>query len=98
MPEYAQIILGIGIMLVVILLTRRFHGWKIKRALWFIIDDLKSKGAIDPQTAVYLPYAKRNVLRIGLKDHRPTALQSLVVDKIVGISEDGRYYLADRRV
>jgi len=96
MSETAQIVIGILIMLVVILLTRRFHAWKIKRAYLFIVEDLKSKGAFDAKSAVDLPYGRRNLLRIGLKDHRPTALKSLVLDKIVGITEDGKYYLIDR--
>ncbi|MEE4265607.1 MAG: hypothetical protein V2I56_23175 [Desulfobacteraceae bacterium] len=93
MSETIQIIMGIGIMLIVIILTRRFHAWKIKKAYLFIVEDLKAKGAFDPKSAVDLPYGRRNLLRIGLKDHRPTALKSLVLDKIVGISEDGKYYL-----
>ncbi|MGD9135885.1 MAG: hypothetical protein PVH42_03955 [Desulfobacterales bacterium] len=93
MSETVQIIMGIGILLIVIILTRRFHVWKIKKAYLFIIEDLKAKGAFDVQSAVELPYGRRNILRIGLKDHRPTALKSLVMDNIVGISEDGKYYL-----
>ena len=93
MSETIQIIMGIGIMLIVIILTRRFHAWKIKKAYLLIIEDLKAQGAVDPQSAVDLPYGRRNVLKIGLKDHRPTALKSLVLDKIVGITEDGKYYL-----
>lgn len=93
MSETVQIIMGIGILLIVIILTRRFHVWKIKKAYLFIIEDLKTKGAFDVKSAVDLPYGRRNMLRIGLKDHRPTALKSLVMDKIVGISEDGKYYL-----
>ena len=93
MSETVQIIMGIGILLIVIILTRRFHVWKIKKAYLFIIEDLKAKGAFDVKSAVELPYGRRNILRIGLKDHRPMALKSLVMDNIVGISEDGKYYL-----
>ena len=96
MSETVQIILGICIMLAVLSLTRKYHGWKIKQAYLHIIEDLKAKGARDPQSAVELPYSRRNVLRIGLKDHRPMALKSLVFEKIVGISEDGKYYLLDK--
>ena len=93
MSETVKIAMGVGILLGVIVLTRRYHAWKIKRAYLFIIEDLKTKGAFDPKSAVDLPYGRRNVLRIGLKDHRPTALKSLVLEKIIGISEDGKYYL-----
>ena len=93
MSETVQIIMGIGIMLAVIVLTRRYHAWKIKKAYLSIIEDLKAKGALDLMSAVDLPYGRRKILRIGLKDHRPTALKSLVLDKIIGVSEDGKYYL-----
>ena len=96
MSETVQIIMGICIMVAVLALTRKYHAWKIKQAYLFIIEDLKARGARNPQSAVELPYGRRNVLRIGLKDHRPTALKSLVLDKIVAISEDGKYYLLDK--
>ena len=96
MSETVQIIIGICILLVVIALTRKFHGWKIKRAYLLIIKDLKAKGARDPKSAVKLPYDRRSIFRIGLKDHRTTALKSLVLDNIVEMSEDGRYYLFDK--
>ena len=91
-----QIVVGICIMLAVLTLTRRYHGWKMKQAYLFIIEDLKAKGARNPQSAVELPYARRNVLAIGLRDHRPTALKALILEKMVGISEDGKYYLLDK--
>ena len=96
MSETVQIIMGICILLVVIALTRSYHGWKIKQAYLRVIEDLKTRGAFDPESAVDLPYGRRNILKIGMKDHRPTALKSLVLDKIVGISADGRYYLIDK--
>ena len=96
MSETVQIIMGICILLVVLTLTRSYHGWKIKRAYLLVIEDLKARGAFDPGSAVNLPYGRRSILSIGMKDHRPTALKSLVLDKIVGISEDGRYYLIDK--
>ena len=96
MSETVQIAIGICILLGVFVLTRRYHAWQVKRAFQFIIEDLKTKGAMNPKTAVDLPYCRRNVLG-GLKDHRPTALKSLVLERIVGISEDGKYYLLDKR-
>ena len=95
MSETVQIAMGICIMLGVIVLTRRYHAWKIKKAFLSIIEDLKKKSALNPESAVDLPYGRRNILRMGLKDHRPTALKSLVREKIIGISEDGKYYLLD---
>ena len=96
MSETVQIVIGICILLAVIALTRSYHGWKIKQAYLLVIEDLKAMGALVPESAVDLPYGRRNILRIGLKDHRPTALKSLVLDNMIGISEDGKYYLIDK--
>ena len=98
MPETTELILSLLILGAAIVLTRQFHAWKIKRAYLTIIEDLKSKGALAPETATNLPYAQRHALRIGLRDHRPAALKSLITENIVGITDDGRYYLLNRRV
>jgi hypothetical protein len=96
MSETIQIIMGICILMAILVLTRKYHGWKIKRAYLYIVEDLKANNAMDPESAVELPYGRKNILRMGRKDHRPTALKSLVLDNIVGISEDGKYYLSDK--
>jgi hypothetical protein len=93
MSETNELIIGIGVMVAAIMLARTYHGWRIKRAYILIIEDLKAKGALTPETAVALPYAPKGPIQIGLKDHRKTALKSLVRDNLVGVSEDGRYYL-----
>jgi hypothetical protein len=46
MSEATKLILGIGSLILVILLTRKYHAWRIKRAYMFIIDDLKNKNAL----------------------------------------------------
>jgi hypothetical protein len=98
MGETGEIIIGIFLLGAVILLTRQFHGWKIKRAYLTIIEDLKRKGAHTPETAIHLPYAGRSPLRFGSRDHRPTALKGLIAENFVGITEDGRYYILDSKV
>jgi len=98
MSETYEIIIGFGVLIVVIALTRIYHAWKSKRACFNIIEDLKTKAAFTPESAVELPYARRNVLRIGIRDHRPAAINQLVLDNIVGRSDDGRYYLKATRV
>lgn len=98
MGETGEIITGILIIGAVILLTRQFHAWKIKRAYLTIIEDLKSQGAHTPETAIHLPYARRSPLRFGVRDHRPTAMKGLISENFVGITEDGRYYILDRQV
>jgi len=57
MSETTELILGIAALIAVITLTRKYHAWRIKRALIFIIDDLKNKGAYSARSAVDLPYA-----------------------------------------
>ena len=98
MNETTQLILSIGALIVVIALTRRYHAWRIKRAFIHIIDDLKNKGAYSAHSAVDLPYAKRNLLRMGLRQHHPQALNNLIIQNIVAKTEDGRYYLVQQNI
>ena len=96
MSDTTELILGIGALIVVIALTRKYHAWRFKRAFTFIIDDLKNKGAYSAHSAVDLPYAKRNLLRMGLRQHHPQALDNLILENIVAKTEDGRYYLVHK--
>ena len=98
MSETTELILGIGALIVVITLTRKYHAWRFKRAYVFIIDDLKNKGAYSAHSAVDLPYAKRNLLKMGLRQHHPQALDYLILENIVVKTEDGRYYLNPRNI
>jgi len=98
MTETGEIIISVLIFGAAILFTRQFHAWKIKRAYLSIIEDLKSQGALTPDTAINLPYSQRSLIKFGLRDHRPTALKALVNENIVGITEDRRYYILDSRV
>jgi hypothetical protein len=93
MSETTQLVVSIAALIAVIALTRKYHAWRIKRAYIFIIDDLKNKGAYSVSSAVDLPYAKRNLLRMGLRQHQPQALDHLIMQNIVAKTEDGRYYL-----
>ena len=98
MPEYTQMFIVICILFVVVMLTRKFNAWKIKRAYFSIVKDIKAKKALDSQTAVDLSYARRPTFRVGLRDYRPIALEHLVQDDIVGVTDDGKYYLKDKNV
>jgi len=93
MTETTQIVVAFVLLILVFLLTRVGVVWRLRRAAVHIIKDLQNVGALDPASAVALPYAKRDFLRIGLRDFRPKALQSLVQEGIVGMTENGRYYL-----
>ena len=98
MSETMELIVGIAALIAVITLTRRYHAWRFKRAYIFIINDLKNKGAHSAHSAVELPYARRNLLKMGLRQHHPQALEHLIMENIVGTSEDGRYYLKNAGV
>jgi hypothetical protein len=98
MSETYEIIIGIFVLIAVIALTRIYHAWKSQRACLYIIEDLKAKAAFRPESAVDLPYAQRSVMRIGIRDHRPAAMNQLVLDNIVGRCDDGRYFLKAREL
>ena len=98
MSETTELILGIAALIVVITLTRKYHAWRFKRAYIFIIDDLKNKGAYSAHSAVELPYTKRNLLRMGTRQHHPQALDHLIMENIVAKTEDGHYYLVQKNI
>ena len=98
MSDKIELILSIGALIVVILLTRTYHTWRSKKAYLFIIDDLKKKGAYSAHSAVSLPYAENNILRMGLRQHHPQVLEHLILQKIVAKTEDRRYYLTQPNI
>jgi hypothetical protein len=65
----------------------------MKRACTSIIKDLERRHAFDPASAAGLPYATVDWLKIGLRDFRPKALASLVLNGIAAKTADGKYYL-----
>jgi len=93
MPDAARIILLILIFIIVYILTRKYHAWKLKLTYISIIKDLERQGATEPSSAVELPYAKMGVFRFGMRDYRPKAIEHLILSNIVGMTENGRYYL-----
>jgi len=98
MSEAMQIIIGIGFLLCLIVLSRRFMAWRIRKAFFLIIADLKQKEAFDTQSAVDLPYAKSRLLKIGLRDYRPMAIKQLIQENVVGFTPEGKYYLIKRDI
>jgi hypothetical protein len=96
MSETTQFIWGICLLAVVYVLTRRYHTWRMGRAYRLIIQDLRHKGAFDPSSAVRLPYVTQSMFRVGMKDYRPKALEYLLTNSIIGMTESGGYYLIKR--
>ncbi len=76
-------------------LALRVTGWKMKKAGDIILRDLRQKKALDPASAVELPYAKSSLFHVGLRDYRPQALQELIKQDVVRFLEGGRYYLRE---
>ncbi|MGE5841956.1 MAG: hypothetical protein ACM335_06745 [Deltaproteobacteria bacterium] len=93
MADAMQITLGILFLILVFILTRYGITWRIKRAGRRIINDLERLGALSPATAVELPYMKQHLIKIGMRDFKPTAMQSLIEAGIVGKAGEGKYYL-----
>lgn len=96
MPEFVQIIVGIIFLVLVFIGTRVFVGWKMRRAAMGIIKDLESKEAFNAESAVELPYAKKDWLKIGMRDYRPKTLQALLTAGILGMTPEGRYFILKR--
>jgi hypothetical protein len=93
MPESMQILIGITCVCLVSVLAMLGTGWWTKRICLSIIRELEEKGAINAKTAVSLPYDKVNYFKIGYRDYRPKALESLIISEIVIKTFDGQYYL-----
>ena len=93
MSETAQITVGLLFLLAVFAATRFGIHWRMKRACTYIVKDLERRHAHDPASAAGLPYATMDWLKLGLRDFRPKALTSLVLNGIAGKTPDGKYYL-----
>lgn len=98
MSEKIELFFGLIGLLLVIAITRRYHAWRIRRSYRHVVDDLKAADAVSEQTAVDLPYSGKNLMRIGLRDHRKMALNHLTMDRIVGMTREGRYYLIEKDI
>jgi hypothetical protein len=93
MPESIQIIIGILSVLIVYVLVMLGTGWWTKRICLMIIKELEERGALNASTAVALPYDKSINFKIGYRDYRPKALESLVLSEVVCKTFNGQYYL-----
>jgi hypothetical protein len=97
MPHWVQIVIGICFLIAAFALSRLIVAWQLKRAAHFIIEDLEAKKALDPNSAVELPYAKVEMFRLGMRDYRPRVLEYMVAEGGIGRTADNRYYLIMRR-
>jgi len=93
MSETIQIILGIFFLIGIYILSRLGVAWRVRRASGVIIRDLERRAAFDPGSAAELPYGKADCFRVGVRDFRPKALESLIQSGIVDKTKSGNYYL-----
>jgi len=96
MSETFQIVLGFLFLVAVFVLTRYIIVWKLRRASGYIVRDLEKQEALDPVTAVDLPYTKQDLLRIGMRNYHAKAIEFMVSEGVVGKTEGGKYYLRVR--
>lgn len=98
MPDTIKIIIVFAVMLVLLFYARKYRAMQMQKAGISIINDLKSKGALDPSSAVELPYARRNFFRVGFRDDRPRLIRQMVQMGLVGVTENGRFYLNESQL
>lgn len=94
----AQVLILIIIFIMVLVLSKKIVASQMIKAFQFIIRDLRSRGALAPETAVDLQYAKRSLIRFGLRDYRPKILIQLVQNQMVGVTEEGKYFLNESKL
>jgi hypothetical protein len=95
MSETVKVILMVLLTMGAFILSRYMAGWQMKKAGEFIVRDLQKNKAFDPESAVELPYCKKRMFRLGLRDYRPMAIQQLVKQDVVRIREGEKYYLRE---
>ncbi|MBN2125450.1 MAG: hypothetical protein JW821_14215 [Deltaproteobacteria bacterium] len=98
MIDEAKFVLALAVLIGVYLLTRRVNGWRAAKALNGVIRDLRREEAFAPSSAIALPYAKVGLFSLGMRDFRPRAVQTLLASGIVGMTQEGKYYLKERSV
>lgn len=86
------------ILFAVYILARMIKTWRAGRACRGIIRELEVREAYDSESAVVLQDVQRSLLRAGLRNFRPEGLQMLLLNNVVGITQDGKYYLKDKQV
>jgi hypothetical protein len=98
MSDFTQLFLVICVLFIFVFLARKLNAWKVKRAYFSIVRDIKAKKAFDANSAIDLAYARKPSFSVGMRDFRPIALEHLIQDNIVGVTDDGKFYLKDKTV
>ncbi len=98
MSDAVPIILLVIILFAVYFLVRTVKTWRAGRACRDIIRELETRGACDPESAVDLNGVHKSFLSIGVRNFRPEGMQILLLNGLVEITRDGKYYLKDKQV
>ena len=97
MSENAQIFIGIIVLIIVYILTRKVHAWQMRRAYVKVLKDLEQQEAFDHASAVELPYANVGLFRLGTRDYRPKVVKYMTQTGVAVMTPEGRYYLRERQ-
>ena len=97
MEQTVQIILACFILVFAFIISRRILAYKMMKAYNAIMSELEEKGAFNPESAAELHGLNRYPLRFGLRDYRPKVLQQLLVGGIIGMNEEGAYFIQKKR-
>lgn len=95
MSETVKIGLMVLLTIGAFIFSRWITGWQMNKAGASIIRDLKEKKAFDAESAVALPYCKRRMFRLGMKDHRPRVMEQLIKHDVVRMLTGEKYYLCE---
>lgn len=98
MSEAASVIFLLIILIAVFFLARMVKTWRAGQACRRIMRELEEKGAYEPASAVELHDVQRSFLHVGMRNFRPEGLQVLLLNDVIGITENGKYYLKDNQV
>ena len=93
-----QVVLAFVAIILMLIFARKFRVSKMIKTRDFILEDLKSKGAVTPETAVKLAYAHKSILKMGVRDDKPKILKQLIQFSIVGITDKDLFYLNEAEI
>jgi len=97
MSETVKIVLMVLLTIGAFIFSRWIAGWQMNKAGESIIRDLEKKKAFDPESAVELPYCRKRMFRLGMKDYRPRVMEQLVKHDVVRMQAGEKYYLREGR-
>ncbi|KIX16065.1 hypothetical protein [Dethiosulfatarculus sandiegensis] len=95
MNETTQIIVSIVFLIGVFFLTQFFMARKYRAAAEKIVNGMKEKGAVSPETAIEIDFGKKNLLQMGVRDYRPKALKALVSAGVIKVTDEGLCYVPE---